>query len=115
MAFKSTDFKCHNVIFATMNIKFEYLYRDGANYKQFGEVIFSNPSAMDLAIVDAQIRKQLIDSEWFYPAKWGLNDLHYFAWDDEIDHQFHEYIGISTTEELSDGADIASLLQQIVS
>jgi len=27
-----------------MNLKFAYLYRDGANYKNFNEVIFSNPN-----------------------------------------------------------------------
>ncbi|MBS1778255.1 MAG: hypothetical protein JST70_02955 [Bacteroidetes bacterium] len=96
-----------------MNIRFEYLYRDGANYKQFGEVIFSNPSAMDLAKVDEQIRKQLIDNEWFYPAEWGLKDLHYFAWDDELDHLFHEYIGIFPTDEPATEMDISAFLQKI--
>lgn len=68
---------------------------------------------MDLAKVDVQIRKQLIDNEWFYPAKWGLNDLHYFAWDDEIDHQFHEYIGISPTDEPATEMDIRAFLEKI--
>jgi len=96
-----------------MNIKFEYLYRDAANYKQFGEVIFSNPSAMELATIDAQIRKQLIDNEWFYPAKWGLKDLHYFAWDVELDHIFHEYIGIFPTDEPATEMDVRAFLEKI--
>jgi hypothetical protein len=35
------------------NIKFNYLYRDGGNYKNYSSVIFRNPTNTDLAELEA--------------------------------------------------------------
>ena len=52
-----------------MNLKFSYLYRDGANYKNYNEVIFSNPNSRPVGEVDAIIKEGLIDRTWFVAKK----------------------------------------------
>jgi hypothetical protein len=38
------------------NIRFAYMYRDAGNYKQHGEIIFSNKNQLVLDEVEKQIR-----------------------------------------------------------
>ena len=82
-----------------MNIKFGYLYRDGSNYKKFGEVNFPNPSNIPLEEIESCIKKHLIDGEWFYAGPWPVPDLHFDSWDPEDDHLFHEFHFVEQTEE----------------
>lgn len=105
MAFKSTDFKGHFVTCikeCLMNIKFSYLYRDGANYKQFNEVVFGNPSKLSVQEIETTIKENLIDSQWFVAKDWRVPDMHFkeFSWDSEIDHDWHEFESIEETLEL---------------
>ncbi len=55
-----------------MNILFNYLYRDGGNYKQFHSEIFTNHNNLTLEEISNRIQDQLIDGEYFYPLKWEL-------------------------------------------
>lgn len=98
-----------------MNIQFKYLYRDGANYKQFHHEIFSNERNLSLEEIDKRIQDCLIDGENFYCDKWGLKDLHYFLWDNEIDHMWHEFESIEETEKASTKGDIHDFLSHIES
>lgn len=82
-----------------MNILLNYLYRDGANYKQYDAAIFSNVSGLSVAAIDAAIKKHLVEGEWFYANKWGLKDLHVYKWDSDIDHEWHEYESVEETEQ----------------
>lgn len=81
------------------NIKFNYLYRDGGNYKNYSSVIFANPDNIDLAELEALIKSKLIYGEWFYVNEWKLPDLHFGVWDNEIDHTFHEFESVEYTDE----------------
>ena len=112
MAFKSTDFKGHSVILS-MNIKFEYLYRDGANYKQRNSVVFSNTKGKTIQEIENAIKAALIDEVWFYANKWNLKDLHVYLWDEEIDHSWHEYDFIEETEENATNGDIEDFISLI--
>jgi hypothetical protein len=44
-----------------MNIKLTYLYRDGANYKKFNEVVFLNKNGLAITEIEDRIRPYLID------------------------------------------------------
>jgi len=104
VAFKSTDFKGHFVTcfkVPDMNIKFCYLYRDAANYKNFNEAVFLNPAVMGREEIEKAIRKNLIDGQWFVSRKWNLTDMHFkeFEYDSEIDHDWHEFEAIEETSE----------------
>ncbi len=81
------------------NIKFSYLYRDAGNYKNYGSVIFANPNNLSLEHLLELIRPKLIDGTWFHAKEWGLPDLHFDRWDEELDHGFHEFEGVEFTEE----------------
>ncbi len=84
------------------NIKFSYLYRDAGNYKNYGQVIFANPNNLSLEQVTELIKSKLIDGQWFYAKEWGMPDLHFDRWDEELDHGFHEFEGVEFTEEAAD-------------
>jgi hypothetical protein len=69
---------------------------------------------MSIVEVEKRIKNYLIDGEWFYADKWGLADMHFEKWDNEIDHLWHEYHCLEETDE--DGQiDIEALLQRIAS
>lgn len=75
-----------------MNTRFEYLYRDAANYKQFGEVILSGILSME------ELCPFLRDQSLFIPSKVGLPDLQPKEWSTD-DHIWHEVENISDTLE----------------
>ena len=81
------------------NIQFNYLYRDGGNYKKYGFVIFANPDNVGVAELETLIRSKLIYAEWFYVDQWKVPDLHFGTWDNELDHTFHEFESIEYAEE----------------
>ena len=81
------------------NIKFNYLYRDGANYKNYSFIIFPNPQNISLEFLRELILSKLISETWFYVDQWKLPDLHFGTWDNEIDHTFHEFESIEYTDE----------------
>ena len=76
-----------------MNIRFCYLYRDSANYKQFNEVVFSNRDLIPLREINNRITNSLIDSTWFNADDWGLPNQFFdeYIWNNEIDHTWHEF------------------------
>ncbi len=82
------------------NIKFNYLYRDGANYKNFNSVIFDNPDSVSLNVLLKIIKSKLIDETWFYVDQWNLPDLHFANWNNELDHTWHEFESIEYTKEV---------------
>jgi hypothetical protein len=82
-----------------MNVSFEYLYRDGANYKNRGEVVFTTASGLNLEELERQIRQALIDELNFVAERAGIPSLYFSKWDESIDHTWHEYAGLSWTDE----------------
>jgi hypothetical protein len=81
------------------NIKFNYLYRDAENYKNWGSVIFENPTKESLVEIDKKIKQGLIDSEFFIAEDVDIPTLYFSSYLDEIDHQFHEYSSIEFTND----------------
>ena len=81
------------------NIKFNYLYRDGGNYKQFGFEIFKNHNKFSIKEIEEQIREKLIDGEFFDHEKWGVKPLLKYSYNPELDHSWHEFEGVAETKE----------------
>jgi len=98
-----------------MNVKFSYLYRDGANYKQWHEEVFANTHGFALEEIEAFIRNCLIGGEWFYVNEFGLKDLHAHVWDNEVDHKWHEFDSVTATYQPATQNDITDFLLKIVS
>lgn len=80
------------------NIQFNYLYRDGANYKNYGFAIFENDLDISLNEIEKLIINKLIDQTWFYVDQWHLPDLHFEKWDNQMDHTFHEFENVEHTD-----------------
>lgn len=97
-----------------LNLKLNYLYRDGANYKQFGSVVFENPDFLTPRKASEQLRQKLISNEFFVPQDWGLPRLQYHPYDPEIDHDYHEFERFEwTEEEVTDKRDLKEFLEVI--
>lgn len=73
-----------------MNIRFEYLYRDAGNFKNWGEVVFSNPHDIPANTIASMADQVLIDSAYFVASKADIPDLHFAEHDEELDHGWHE-------------------------
>jgi len=80
----------------TSQIKFEYQYRDGANYKRFSVLIFENPLNRSAVEVESKIRSTLIEETWFVADQVGIPELFLFsdAPVTERDHCLHEFVSV---------------------
>lgn len=93
------------------NVKLEYLYRDGANYKQYGYVVFSQAHQNDIDVLCENVRDALIQGEYFVPDLAGLPNLYFDIYDPFLDHDWHEFIGLSfTTDEPTDARTIETFV-----
>ena len=81
------------------NIRFNYLYRDSANYKKYNSIIFNNDDSVDIEELSSLIKSKLICGEWFYADKWQLPEIFLNTFDFKIDPTWHEFEGIEHTEE----------------
>jgi hypothetical protein len=82
-----------------MNVRFEYLYRDAGNFKNWGEVVFSNPHNINSILVVAMAEKVLIDQAYFVATKADVPDLHFKEHDEQLDHGWHEFHACQPTED----------------
>ena len=90
------------------------MYRDGGNYKNFREIVFTNNKNLEIDEIRRLISSKLIDDTWFYASRWGLPDLHFleYQYDPNIDVDWHEFEIIELTDEISgDNIDIEVLFK----
>lgn len=80
---------------------FEYLYRDAANYKAWGEVLLSGvPSQNDIAT----LRGCLDSGEYFVAEQVGIPAVYKELWElsggpTSDDHAFHEFVELRVASE----------------
>ena len=82
-----------------MNVRLEYLYRDAGNFKNWGEVVFSNPHDIPADTIASLVDQVLIDRVFFVAAKVDVPDLHFAEHIEELDHGWHEIHTFRTTED----------------
>lgn len=96
------------------HVEFNYLYRDYANYKNHGCIIFLNVENISLETILAAIENKLLIDDLFDANQWNVPDLHFENWDDEIDHPFHEFGFVQHSSATStDGRDIKQFLAHL--
>ena len=88
-----------------MNIQFDCLYRDAGNNKQTGAIIFSGEKVANLDEVAQEIQKHLIDDAFFVASEIGVPPLSFDSYDVNLDHEWHEFIGVSWTDTPTTVAD----------
>ncbi len=80
------------------NVKFTYLYRDGSNYKSWGEVIFSNPESVTPEQVEHRLHKSLMSDATFVANQVRVPEVFpYGDTPDEDDHCLHEFDSVENT------------------
>jgi hypothetical protein len=82
-----------------MNIRFNYLYRDAGNFKQYGSVVFRNPLNRSLAEIEAKLQQCLIDGMYFVAEDVNLPALQKYGYDVALDHDWHEFESVEYCEE----------------
>jgi len=98
------------------NVKFNYLYRDAGNNKTQGFIIFPNPQKLSVSFIEEELRKFLIDSEFFDPSEINVPRLIHkdYSYDPELDHAWNEFDSVEQTNEAaSDERNIGDFLQII--
>lgn len=79
-----------------MNTRFEYLYRDASNYKNWGEIIFAGEFDEALA---TRLRNSLYGGEWFIASQVRLPELFFIEYPiDDDDHCWHEFTSLTLTD-----------------
>jgi hypothetical protein len=95
------------------NIKFNYFYRDSANYKKFSYVIFPNPDNIELEELETLIKSKLIYATYFYAIDWKLPELFLSTCDFRDDPTWHEFESIEyTTENLLTLDELITVIKQ---
>lgn len=82
-----------------MNIRFEYLYRDAGNFKNWGEIVFSNPEHLGSEAITDLARVSLINRTFFVAANARVPDLHFADYHAELDHGWHEMHAFAPTDD----------------
>jgi hypothetical protein len=88
-----------------MNIEFSYLYRDAGNFKNFGTVVFANKNQTSLEKLNEMIKQRLIDGMYFDAFNASVPSLFFDDYDEELDHDWHEFECLSEVATMPTDAD----------
>ncbi|NOT05834.1 MAG: hypothetical protein HOP27_14665 [Anaerolineales bacterium] len=82
-------------------IKFNYLYRDGSNYKSWGEMVFSNPEQLALSEIEAKLVDAFLPDKLFIASQISIPEKFLFANRQftKYDHCYHEFDCVEICEE----------------
>jgi len=97
-----------------MNIRFEYLYRDAGNNKKWGDVVFLNESNVDLETLKTKLGLALISGEFFVAESSHLPKIGFDSKSD-LDHDWYEFDGLSTTSDAANDPLARDILQFVSS
>lgn len=81
------------------NITFNYLYRDGSNYKKWAEVVFSNVDGLPAELITRQLRESFLEDGLFIAHQVRIPEV-FLAQEyslTEDDHCFHEFADAEVT------------------
>jgi hypothetical protein len=82
------------------SVKFNYLYRDGANYKSWGEVVFANPENLALDEIDKTLVDAFLPDKLFVASQISIPEKFLFL-DGKFttdDHCYHEFDCVEVCE-----------------
>lgn len=81
-------------------VRFNYLYRDGANFKSWGEVIFSNSPKILLQTMEERLSRSFLPDGQFIASQIGIPEVFLFhsAKMTSYDHCFHEFFSLESCQ-----------------
>jgi len=99
-------------------IRFNYLYRDAGNYKNWGSIVLSNQEKLPLDAARLRLRRALVDGYLFVAKQVRIPERFLFraGFATSDDHCYHEFDGVESTTEVPDdlhSRSIAQLLSEI--
>jgi len=81
------------------NVKFHYLYRDGSNYKKWGDVVFSTLDDLSIESILKSLRESFSEDGLFIAHQVRIPEV--FLADEyplsDDDHCFHEFADVELT------------------
>lgn len=83
------------------NIRFNYLYRDGSNFKSWGGVVFSNPENLNVNQIKAKLLKTFLPDKQFIASQISIPEKFLFTNRNftKSDHCFHEFDCVEICQE----------------
>lgn len=86
-----------------INVRFNYLYRDGDNFKSWGEVIFSNLEQLTLDEIDSKLIDTFLPDKQFIASQVSIPEKFLFASGEftRHDHCVHEFDCVEICQENS--------------
>ena len=83
------------------NVKFKYLYRDGANFKSWGEVVFSNPEQLTFDEVEKRFAAAFLPDILFVASQISIPEEFLFLKGKftKHDHCYHEFECVEICQE----------------
>jgi hypothetical protein len=97
------------------NIRFQYLYRDGSNYKKWAAVVFSNDDGLPADEITEALRTAFSGKELFIATQIRVPEVFLarkFSLSPD-DHCFHEFSSVEATDDLPDDRHARSIDQFI--
>ena len=81
-------------------IRFNYLYRDEANYKEWGSFDFTNPDGLAVEEIERIPRQNFEQDELFIAHQVGIPEIFFYSTDPitEDDHCYHEFASVEAIE-----------------
>src|ERR1044071_3091069 len=100
------------------NIKFNYLYRDGSNYKAWGVVVFTNPEQLTLVEIEKRLINAFLSDGLFIASQVSIPEKFLFLSGKftKYDHCYHEFDCVETCKEDSTDSverSISDFLQDV--
>jgi len=92
-------------------VRFNYLYRDGGNYKRWGSVDFENPNGLTLDEIHWRLKTSFDMGCLFNAKQAGIPEIFLFEDEDSVnsdDHCFHEYRCIEAIDASRDDSNLQS-------
>jgi hypothetical protein len=99
----------------TSIIRFNYLYRDGSNFKSWGELLFSNPDKLDIENISKRLHAAFEQEAFFIAHQIQVPEM--FLYNEgninNADHCFHEFHSVEKIESSNNETHELTILQFI--
>lgn len=100
------------------NIRFDYLYRDGSNYKKWADVVFRNPDDLSVDSILKSFRESFSEDGLFIAHQVRLPEVFLAAEYPltEDDHCFHEFAEVEVTSDTANdryGRSISEFVAEV--
>ena len=97
------------------SIKFNYLYRDAGNYKNYGFQVFKNPDNLPVSMIENKLAATFFEGLLFIANQIDLPELFHEDYPTIDDVSFHEYAGLEIIQDTGDvsGRTIKEFVERI--